>query len=176
MQLAVTIVGKNRPALIVELTRTIKECQCNIVESRMSELAGEFASYLLVEGNWNHVAKFESIVEIFASRLKLKVNFRRIQETETPHRDLTPYGVDIVTMDRKGILYDLASFFSDHSILIHDLSSSCYEAAYTDTPMLSAHIVIKIPPELRIVSFRDEFLDFCDRLNIDAILEPVKRF
>jgi hypothetical protein len=28
-------------------------------------------------------------------------------------------------------------------------------------------------PENRFL--RDEFLDFCDQLNIDAILEPIKR-
>jgi glycine cleavage system transcriptional repressor len=36
-------------------------------------------------------------------------------------------------------------------------------------------MIVRIPAGMRIVSLRDEFLDFCDQMNLDAILEPVKR-
>jgi glycine cleavage system transcriptional repressor len=32
-----------------------------------------------------------------------------------------------------------------------------------------------VPANVHILSLREEFLDFCDDLNIDAILEPIKR-
>ena len=37
------------------------------------------------------------------------------------------------------------------------------------------NLIVKIPAGVKIVSLRDEFLEFCDQQNLDAILEPVKR-
>ena len=59
MQLVITVLGEDRPDLIVEITRAIKDCKCTILESRMTELGHEFAGHLLVEGNWNHIVRLE---------------------------------------------------------------------------------------------------------------------
>ena len=41
--------------------------------------------------------------------------------------------------------------------------------------VLVTKFIILIPSQLPLLTLREEFLDFCDQLNIDAILEPVKR-
>jgi glycine cleavage system transcriptional repressor len=56
-----------------------------------------------------------------------------------------------------------------------DLSTSRYPAPYSSTPLFLARMIVKIPVNIRIVSLRDEFLEFCDQQNLDAMLEPVKR-
>lgn len=176
MQLAVTVLGANRPDLIVELTRAIKDCKCTILESRMTELGKEFAGHLLVEGNWNHIARLENALESLANRYTLKVATLRAQEREEPEEDNTlPYAVDIFATDQINNIHDLSAFLADRNIDILDLSSSRYPAPFTGSPLFLAHMIVKIPAGMRIVSLRDEFLDFCDQLNLDAILEPVKR-
>jgi len=67
------------------------------------------------------------------------------------------------------------SFFTKRGIKILDVSTSRYPAPYSNTPLLVARMIVKIPVAIRIVSLRDEFLEFCDQQNLDAILEPVKR-
>ena len=49
-----------------------------------------------------------------------------------------------------------------------------YSAAHTATPMVSVHINIGIPAATYLAALRDEFLDCCDQLNVDAIMEPIK--
>jgi glycine cleavage system transcriptional repressor len=88
---------------------------------------------------------------------------------------LVPYAVDILATDQIDNIHELASFFAGRNIKILDLSTSRYPAPYSGTPLFSAHLVIKIPVETKIVSLRDEFLEFCDHQNLDAILEPIKR-
>jgi glycine cleavage system transcriptional repressor len=176
MQLVITVLGENRPDLIVELTRTIKDAKCTILESRMTELGLEFAGHLLVEGNWNHIARLENALESQGNRYGLKVNTLRAQEPEAPDEDsFLPYAVDIFATDQINNIHDLAGFLADRGIPILDLSSSRYPAPFTGSPLFLAHMIVKIPAGMRIVSLRDEFLDFCDQLNLDAILEPVKR-
>ena len=41
-------------------------------------------------------------------------------------------------------------------------------------PMFSLHMTIVVPAHLSVAGLRSEFMDFCDHLNFDAIMEPVK--
>lgn len=176
MQLAITVLGADRPDLIVELTRTIKDAKCTILESRMTELSKEFAGHLLVEGNWNHIVRLENALEGLANRFGLKIQMQRAQELEETEVDnALPYAVDIFATDQINNIHELSAFLVSRNIDIMDLSTSRYPAPFTGSPMFLAHLIVKIPAGTRIVSLRDEFLDFCDQLNLDAILEPVKR-
>lgn len=178
MQLAITVLGENHPDLIVELTRAIKDAKCTILESRMTELGLEFAAHLLCEGNWNHVARLENAMETLANRYRLKVHLLRAQEPETPPADEDlglPYAIDIFASDQINNIHDLSDFLTHRGVTILDLSTSRYPAPFTGSPLFLAHMIVRIPSNMRIVSLRDEFLDFCDQLNLDAILEPVKR-
>lgn len=177
MQLALTVLGRNRPDLIIELTRAIKEAKCTVVESRMTELGQEFAGHLMVEGNWNHVARLENALEALASRFNLKIQTLRAEDSEPPAEEEPglPYAIDLFATDQINNIHDLSEFLASRGVSILDLSSSRYPAPYTTAPLFLAHMIVRIPQGMRIVSLRDEFLDFCDQLNLDAILEPVKR-
>jgi glycine cleavage system transcriptional repressor len=52
--------------------------------------------------------------------------------------------------------------------------TSTYAAAHTGTPMFSVNMSVGIPSETHIASLRDDFMEFCDNLNLDAVLEPLK--
>lgn len=178
MQIVITLMGQDRPDLIADLTRMIKDAKCAILESRMTELGQEFAAHMLVEGNWNHIVRLESLLETTAQKENVRVATMRCQEQEEDERkeeELIPYTVDVFAGDQPGNIHELASFFTDRAIKILDLSTSRYPAPYTGAPVFLAHMIVKIPSGMKIVSLRDEFLEFCDQLNLDAILEPVKR-
>ncbi len=178
MQLTITVLGENHPDLIIELTRAIKEAKCTILESRMTELGLEFAGHLLVEGNWNHIARLENAMETLASRFHLKFNLLRAKEPEESAAETDmglPYAIDIFATDQINNIHDLSEFLISRGVSIMDLSTSRYPAPFTGSPLFLAHMIVRIPSGMRIVSLRDEFLDFCDQMNLDAILEPVKR-
>ncbi|MGD8514343.1 MAG: glycine cleavage system protein R, partial [Granulosicoccaceae bacterium] len=68
----------------------------------------------------------------------------------------------------------VAEFFSSRNINIEDLSTGSYAAAHTGTPMFSMNMTISIPAEQSIAELREQFMQFCDELNLDAVMEPVK--
>lgn len=175
MQLVITVVGEDRPDLIVELTHAIRECKCHILESRMTELGTEFGAHLMVDGNWNHIVKLENALDLLAGRYKLKIATLRSKEKREDDESVVPYTVDIFASDQIDNIHELVGFFHSRNIKVLDLSSSRYPAPYSSTPLFLAHLVVKIPATMKIVSLRDEFLEFCDQQNLDAILEPVKR-
>ncbi len=177
MQLVITVLGNNQPDLIIELTHAIKEAKCTVVESRMTELGQQFAGHLMVEGNWNHIARLENALEAMATRFQLKIHMMRAEETESERAEEPglPYAIDIFATDQINNIHDLSEFLGNRGVSILDISSSRYPAPFTTTPLFLAHMIVRIPAGMRLVSLRDEFLDFCDQMNLDAILEPVKR-
>jgi len=50
-QLVIAAVGEDRPGLADQLSKWILDSGCNIADSRMMVLGGEFAVLLLVSGN-----------------------------------------------------------------------------------------------------------------------------
>ncbi len=171
--LVISALGEDRPGIVQELSRVILDAGCNIEDSRMTVLGGEFAVILLVSGNWNNIAKLESALGGAERRLGLTIVSKRT-EARRPAADLLPYSVDVVALDHPGIVHHLAEFFSSRDINIEELSTATYAAAHTGTPMFSVHMTVNVPANVHIASLREEFMDFCDELNLDAVLEPVK--
>lgn len=171
--LVISALGQDHPGLVNELTRVILDSGCNIVDSRMSVLGGEFAIILLISGTWNAVAKLESQRESVEKRLEMTLTTKRT-EPRVPRDNLLPYAVDVVSIDQPGIVHHLAQFFSTRNINIENLDTSSYSAAHTGTPMFAVHMSVGIPAELHIATLREQFMDFCDDLNLDAIMEPIK--
>ena len=171
--LVVSVLGEDRPGILHDLSRTVRDCGCNLMESRMTLLGGEFAMLLLVSGNWNTITKLEAALPKLEQKLGLTVASRRTGERE-PRHDLVPYAVDVVCLDQPGIVYNLANFFSERNIGIADLSTRSYQAAHTGAPMFAVQMAVNIPSEAHIGTLREEFMDFCDQLNLDAIMEPIK--
>lgn len=171
--LVISALGRDRPGIVDELSGTIFEQGCNISDSRMTVLGGEFAILLMVEGNWNTLAKLEDALPTLENRLDLTIIAKRT-EGRQPSTDLLPYAVEVVSLDHPGIVHNLASFFSRRNINIEDMITTSYAAAHTGTPMFSVNMSVGIPADLHIATLRDEFMDFCDSLNLDAVLEPIK--
>ncbi len=172
--LVISALGKDRPGIVDELTRRILDDGCNIVDSRMTVLGGEFAMLLMIEGSWNTLAKLEAALPEVKRQMGLTVISERTQERE-PHANLMPYMVEVVALDHPGIVHNLARFFSQRAINIEDMVTTGYAAPHTGTPMFSVHMTVGIPSDVHIASLREEFMDFCDAMNLDAVLEPLKQ-
>ena len=171
--LAVSVLAENRPDMLHDIARAVRDCGCNIAESRMTVLGGEFSMLLLVSGNWNTLTKLENQLPKLGKRLGLTLSARRTEE-RAPRHDLIPYAIDVVCLDQPGIVFNLANFFAERNIGVADLVTRAYPAEHTGAPMFSVQMAVNIPTDLHIGTLREEFMEFCDRLNLDAILEPIK--
>jgi glycine cleavage system transcriptional repressor len=171
--IVISALGSDRTGLVYDLTRVVLDCSGNIVDSRMSAFGNEFAMLLLVSGNWHTLAKLETELKKLSDATGITVSLRRTDQ-RPPRKDVVTYSVDVVCLDQPGIVHNLAGFFSSRAIDIADLGTRSYAAAHTGAPMFSVQMVVHIPGKIHIAALREEFMDLCDQMNLDAILEPVK--
>ena len=171
--IAVSAIGTDRTGLVHELTKVISDCGGNIGDSRMASLGSEFAMVMLIAGNWHSLAKLETELKKFADSTGLTVNLRRT-EPRAPRTDQLPYSIDAVCLDQSGVVSSISGFCSSRGIDIAEVSTRSYPAAHTGAQMFSVQMVVNVPSRLHLAHLREEFMEFCDSLNLDAILEPVK--
>ncbi len=171
--LAISAIGSDRTGMVHDLTRIVADCGGSISESRMTGLGSEFAMLLLVSGNWHALARLETELKKLADSGNLSLQLRRTEQRST-RSDLLPYSVDVVCLDQTGIVSKLSGFFATRGIDIAELSTRSYAAAHTGAPMFAVQMIVNVPSRIHLSTLREEFLEICDQLNLDAILEPVK--
>jgi glycine cleavage system transcriptional repressor len=174
MQLAITVLGSHQSRFMAEILPAIRDCKCRIVEIRSSIIGQSDAAYLLIQGNWNQIAKFESTLDAIQKRLEIKVQTLRT-DSKDKTKECLPYSLETISLDHDNIIESVATFLLDRDIDIEEITGSSYQAPYLQSSVFSSKFVILVPASISLLILREEFMDLCDQLNIDAILEPIKR-
>ncbi len=171
--LAITASGEDKIGLVQRFTSRIVEAGCNIEESRMAVLGNQFSILMLISGPWNALSKLEDRLDQVGEELGLTILHKRTRQAErkTP---LVPYRVNVVAMDHPGIVHNLADFFARQGINIEELITETYPAPHTGTPMFSVNITVGIPADMHLPTLRGDFFEYCDNLNLDAVMEPAR--
>ena len=165
--LVISAIGKDQPGIVNALSVNILDAKCNIEDSRMSVLGGEFAIILLVSGESADIDQLDTSLPELQESLGLIITSKHTEQRHEPS-DIRLYSAKALSIDQPGIVYQLAGFFSERDFNIETLSTDSYAAAHTGTPMFSVDLIVGIPTDIDIENLSDQFLSFCDELNIDA--------
>lgn len=158
---------------LLPITRSLLECGCNLVDARVSTLGNEVSVLVLAQGSWDAIAKLENSLTRLDRKKGMRLeHFRTGDRALRDH--LLPYMIEVVAADQAGALFKLAEFLRRQHVVIEQLHATRYKAMTTGAPMFSAQLTIGVPASMHIAALRDDFLEFCDELNLDAILDPVK--
>ncbi|NTV96218.1 MAG: glycine cleavage system protein R, partial [Thiobacillus sp.] len=104
--LVITATGEDQVGLVQRFTSRIVDAGCNIEESRMSLLGGQFAIIMLVSGRWDALTKLEDRLTAVGTELNLAIVQKRTRELERT-QPLVPYSINVVAMDHPGIVHNL---------------------------------------------------------------------
>jgi glycine cleavage system transcriptional repressor len=172
--IAVMAIGADRTGLVKDVSEAISSSGGSILQSRMTTLGQEFAMMVLVSANWHAIKKVQESLDALQKQSALTVTTRETEHRPRP-APAAPYNVDIVAIDQEGIVAGLAAFFAARDIEIADLNTRQYNAAHTGAAMFSIQMAINIPAALHLATLREEFHEFCEEKNLDAIIEPIAR-
>lgn len=168
-----SLIGPDRPGLVEEVAKTIFESGCNLEDSRMTVFFGFCCMHLACSGNWKTLGKLESYIP----RMERETGMALISRRSNAEVDVEPgmaYSVDVVALDQPGIVRALSGFFTQRGVNIRDMQTKVYRAQQTGTPMFTANLVVDLPVHQHLASLRGDFLDFCDELNLDGVMDPIK--
>ncbi len=167
----ISAMGSDPLELTNVICRACHENRCSMVSSRLTR-HGEY-SVLVVQagGTWDALARLEGSLPFLAKRHNLQLTHTRSEDEEMRPQAL-PYIVYVSALYRPDILAELCQFFADHDIGLENINYDTYQAPQTNTTMLNATITVTLLASTQINWLRDQFLDFADALNLDALIEP----
>ena len=170
--LAISAVGPIEDLSARELCEVISEAGGEIRDARMTVLGSSFGALLLVEGNWHTTSKVRGALERMSKRTGCEVSI-----SETPPRagpsPAAPYHVEAVALERENLALALVSFFARRELPVAEVHARRYNAPSTGAAMLAVRIEVHVPRDVGIALLREEFHDFCDKNNLDAVIEPI---
>lgn len=169
--LLITSIGHSDNNLINELAKIAGIHDCLIDYSHLCTLGTDNSVTLQVTGNWSSIGKVESALPILAKRLNIEIIYKR-NHLEKINRYHLPYLIEIIAVDQPGIIFEIVEFFNSLEVHVERMESS--SKTHQQTPILRVSMEIDIPAENNIADVREQFLIFCDELNLDGTMEPRK--
>ena len=91
-----------------------------------------------------------------------------------PLPDFRPYAVDVIAPQQPDLLVHLLEFFSAQGVQSPEISSQKYASTHTGASMCSVQMVCHVPVSQHPQALRESFMDLCDDLNADGMMDPIK--
>lgn len=168
-----TAAGPDRTGLVDAISRFIGRCGCNIEDSRMAILGGEFAMLMLVSGDEASIDRLLREAPQAAGDAGLAVQARRTKApSETAPRDTIPYDIAAFSMDHPGIVHRISAFLAERRINIRALDTRVTNAPVTGLALFSLQATIDIPSSQNVIDIRRGLEKIAAEENIDIEIKP----
>jgi glycine cleavage system transcriptional repressor len=168
----VTAIGSDRVGIVDDLTTAILDKNCNIEESRMTVLGGEFAVMLLLSGEHADIEALIGESPRLAKDLDLHISMKQTVAPKTDSQ-MRPYLIESVSLDTPGIVHAITATLRHHGINIEDLETDTAAAPWTGAPLFVMRGRISIPPGVSLAELREEIEMLEIEQNLDIKLTPV---
>ncbi|HTP57588.1 MAG TPA: ACT domain-containing protein [Spirochaetia bacterium] len=170
--LVLTAVGPDRVGIVDEISGAVTDAGCNIEESKMAVLGGEFAVIMLVSGTAASVDSMAASLPAWGEKRSLRVGCHPTHGPRAEEKG-RPYLLKAVSLDTPGIVHVITAVLRRHAINIEDLETETAPAPWTGAPMfrLSAHLVVG--PGISVSGLKEELSRLQDEHDLDIVLQPV---
>jgi glycine cleavage system transcriptional repressor len=122
VQLAVTVIGRDRPGIIADTTRLLAGLGANLEDSTMSILGGYFAMVLLAAADVT-ASEAEAALAPLAADGSLQVSVRQVPEPAPATALGATYLVSVHGVDRPGIVAAVTAVVAEAGGNVTDLST-----------------------------------------------------
>jgi glycine cleavage system transcriptional repressor len=166
-----TAIGADRVGIVDDLSGLIAARACNIEESRMAVLGGEFAVIMLVSGAQAALDTLSGELAAAGARLGLQV---QLKATRGPAPEAgRPYLLETVSLDTPGIVHTVTAVLRKHGVNIESLETDTAAAPWTGAPMFRMRAHVVVGPSVEIGRLKDDLEHLEAGQDLDVRLRPV---
>lgn len=116
-----TVVGKDQPGIVAEVSEALFAAGCNFGEASMNRLGGNFTVMLMVQSE-SSIAELEAILKSISEALGLHCHFDEIEGHLHDHREPN-VRISVYGSDRSGIMAHVTNTLAKAGLDIYGLES-----------------------------------------------------
>ena len=166
-----TAFGKDRPGIAADVTEILYENGCNLEDTSMTLMAGEFTLILLfTAGSADVAGPLSRDCRRLEQEKGISAFLRPLEPQETvnkPANEVFIRTLHVEGLDQAGIVYKVSRFLADNCINIVDLKSSVKASPESGTALYVMDIRVQIPNETAMDSVEKGLRAVADDLNVD---------
>lgn len=141
------------------------------MESRMAQLAGQFAGVVRLEVDSEAVGHLEGALHALEAE-GLHVTVERGRETPVPVRHRVQ--MELVGHDHPGIVQDVSAVLARHGVTIDVLETGCEPASMSGGLLFRARAELGMPAETRLDTLQDDLEAIANELMVDLELHDAE--
>lgn len=170
--LVISAIGQDRPGIVDEVSAFILAHQCNVEDSRMAVLGGDFALIMLVSGPQTDLQILRDHLPELQRKSALTVVSREARSPSAPKAlPAVPYSLTAVGMDHTGIVHNIAHLLAGMNINVESAETSTSRSPETGPPIFSMNMKLTIPADLSPTQVRAKLQELGQELNVDITLD-----
>ncbi|MDR3047788.1 MAG: hypothetical protein LBU51_09325 [Bacteroidales bacterium] len=124
--ISLTAIGKDKPGIVSAIAEVLYDAKCNIEDSTMTILHGQFAMILIlcVPENISEVFLFEKLQKS-SKTLGMFISYTNI-DSYSPKKYLSsnPFIISVYGADKTGLVYNVSKYLAENEINITDVQTS----------------------------------------------------
>lgn len=163
-----TFIGSDKPGLIRQLSQTVTDCGGNWLESRMSQLAGQFAGIARVQIEPEQADKLhQALLALSGTDLEISIQTDNAPAAASNCRQLH---LSLVGNDRLGIVHELSKALAERNINVSEMNTNVTSAPMTGEPLFEAEAEIQVPASIDLAELSEALEEIADELAVDIQL------
>ena len=180
--IAVTLIGPDRPGLIDRVATTAAAHGANWLESRLANLAGQFAGIVHLEAASGSVDELRAaLVALEGDGLAITVAVAgKVGEPGAAPDDASPaepgrrLALAITGHDRPGIVRDLSHALAVRGVSIESLETRREDASWSGETLFRAEATLFVPAEVAVDELERAVEALSDEIMVDASFDEVE--
>lgn len=174
----VTALGKDRPGIVAGVTKVLYDLGCNLEDSAMTRLEGEFTIMLIFSASPRlTLEKLRRAFEPAGRRLKLAVHLRPLTKPEAsaPKSRGKPYLISVYGADHPGIVFHVTQALAASRVNITDVSTHrTTSTRHPKRPSLYMMLLeVEAPASLSLSTLKTKLERLGKSLGVQVTVRPM---
>lgn len=171
-----TAFSEDRPGIVASISRLIYENGCNLEDSAMTNLSGEFAILLLFSSlsngdNGDLQEKMTAECRRLEREEGITAYIRLVDvDRQKPVADIERKTIHVEGQDQAGIVYKISRYLADKQINISHLDSEMQLSPESGAVLYAMTIQVEIPVGVSLAKLEEALGDIGDELNVDVTI------
>ena len=178
--LLITAIGSDRVGIVADLTELLYESGCNLLDSSMTYLRGQFAILLMASvDNDEKLGQLTGQIAVVEKKQRLQITVREISEPEAKEnaQDGNAFIITVYGADQPGIVSHISRKLADLGVNITDVQTkqTSHDAQEPKAKSLFLMILEVLAPEpISLAELKKQLKYTADQISVDISISPLE--
>ncbi|WP_250884054.1 ACT domain-containing protein [Glaciecola sp. XM2] len=163
--MVLTVVGKDKPGLIEQIAKAVKQADGNWLKSSFCHLSGHFAGFVEV---MLPLANHNQLIQACHTLSSLQITL--VPAAIDDINNTREFALIVTGNDRQGIVNDISHCLANLQVSIKELNTHCQSAPNWGSPLFTAKMQLACAPDLQL----DDIQDALEQITDDLVVELIK--